>query len=172
MAQIDMGRYLAATLLDAAVASIAGQGLPTPGIVVFIAGSAVPIEDCCDGLLWTRVVTQYPSDGSADPLGVARIDFDLPAWVYAIELGYLGCHNTIEADGSAIDPAEETAYAQRDSDYRAALMKAAGIDMPPLVEPCVLGQRLQAWQPIGPDGACSGGMLVDFYVSPYLFFQE
>jgi hypothetical protein len=157
----DLGKQLANQLLDAAEAAITEMGLTAPKVAMFIAGAGVPIEDCCEGLLWTRIATQYPSDGGADPFAEPRIDFDLPATVFAIELGCLWCHTNVEVDGSAIDPAEEAGYANRDADYRAALYKAAGYDLPPLIKPCALGHRLDPWTPIGPDGACSGGMLVD-----------
>lgn len=157
----DLGKVLAGQLLDCANTAITDLGLAAPATSVFIAGATVPIEDCCDGLLWTRVASQYPSDGGVDPFQDPRIDFDLPAIVFVLELGCLWCHNTVEEDGSAIDPAEETAYAQRDSDYRAALFKAAAYDFPPLAKPCALGHRIDPWAPIGPDGACSGGMLID-----------
>jgi hypothetical protein len=157
----DLGKVLATQLLDTALASISGLGLTAPKIALFIAGASIPIEDCCEGLLWTRVATQYPSNGGADPFTEPRIDFDLPAVVFAIEMGCLWCHNNVESDGSAIDPAEETTYANRDGDYRGALYKAAAYDLPPLIKPCSLGHRIDPWAPIGPDGACSGGMLVD-----------
>jgi hypothetical protein len=159
----DLGKVLATQMLDTAVAAIIELGLKVPAITVFIAGSTIPIEDCCDGLLWTRVATQYPTDGGADPFAEPRIDFDLStrAVCFAIEMGCLWCHTNIDPDGAAIDPAEETGYANRDSDYRGALYKAVAYDLPPLIKPCALGQRLDPWAPIGPDGQCSGGMLID-----------
>ena len=114
----------AEAVLTASVAAITAEGLPQPGLATFIAGSGVPIGDACEGLLWTRVDTVYPTNGDGNPFTPTRLDFDVPAWAFPIEHGILWCHENLDADGNMTDPALELEYAQRDGQYRYAVLSA------------------------------------------------
>lgn len=151
----------AGTILSDAQAAITAAGLAMPLAVCHITGSGVNIMDCCDGLLWVRMATLTPTDGSGQPLRAARIDFDIPAWQFTFELGVLWCHQNMNEDGSMIDPALETTFAQRDDAYRLALYTALTQTVPAhLKANCGHGYSLSPWAPVGPDGGCSGGILV------------
>jgi hypothetical protein len=140
-------------------AQITADLLPPPALAMYIAGATVPISDCCDGLLWTRVGNVYPTDGAGNPFVSARPDFDIPAWAFPVETGLLFCHQVIDQEGQPIDAALETQYAHRDGLYRASVLRAAAERFPAAAGPCALGMRISPWTPIGPDGACSGGMV-------------
>ena len=156
---LDNGQFFAESLLTACTAQIASDGLPAPALASMIAGAAVPIMDCCNGLVWTRVDTTYPSDGSGQPLEYLRIDFGEPSWAFVLELGVLWCHDNLDPQGNFVDPATERANAHRDSAYRNAIQTALVTGFPPMVKPWALGMRVSPWTSIGPDGACSGGLL-------------
>lgn len=156
----DLGSFFAQTILSDVRAEITAEGLAQPGISEFIVGSGVPIADCCVGLLWTRLVTMFPTSGDGSVFAQIRPDFDQPAWGFTIELGILWCHQNLDEEGNFINPAAETGYAVRDGEYRIALLTALIERVPPHLQPCALGSRISPWQPVGPDGGCSGGIVV------------
>lgn len=158
----DIGTWLAQAALDAVQEAIRSAGIDPPATVEIVHGTGVPLTDvsCDGGLLWARVGTAYPSDGSGGQFAEARVDFSLPAWVTAIEVGLLNCRSNIDEDGYAPDADEETEYAQRDGNYRMAMLDGLGGYFPDKIRPCALGMVLEPWAPIGPDGAVSGGIVV------------
>ena len=155
----DIGNFLAETLLTTVQAQFTTNSLPMPATCMYIAGVSTSVDDCCEGLLWTRVDTVYPTDGSGNPYTQARPDWDIPAWVHPVQCGILNCHLVIDSEGNPIPPDLETQYAVRDGQYRAAILQAITVHYPPLVGPCALGYRISPWTPIGPEGGCSGGLI-------------
>lgn len=159
-APLDHGAFFAESMLAAAVASIDAYNLPQPALATFIAGAGVPVMDACEGLLWTRVDTVYPTDGTGTPFAPTRLDFDLPAWAFPVEMGILWCHQNIDAQGNMTDPALEQQYAQRDGQYRFALLASLAERFPDLAKPWGEGFRVSPWGPIGPEGGYSGGLVI------------
>lgn len=164
---VDVGTAIARAMLSAATSVATARGiLPAemPAYVVHATGSGVPTVDACEGMLWARVGTSYPTNGDGAPFTRARPDHTPPAWAIAIELGALYCHTNITEDGGYASAADEGEFAIRDGGWRAVLQEAVGYAWWPAVDetlhPAVLGQSIGAWAPIGTDGGYSGGMLV------------
>lgn len=164
---VDVGTAVATAMLDAAVTiATARQVIDADsalGYVVLAAGSAIPTVDACDGMLWARIGTAYPTDGTGQPFTAARVGHDEPAWAVTVELGTLHCHQNITEDGGWASADVETATAARDGAWRSVLLETVGYGWwPPggMLRDAVLGQSIGAWTPIGPDGGFSGGMLV------------
>lgn len=166
---VDLGTVFAESLLADVVTSTANYPLPPYGLASFIAGADVPIMDCCAGLLWTRVDTVYPTDGSGQPFTQARWDpSNIPAWAFPIQVGFLWCHENIDDEGNMVSPAVEQANAQRDAAYRAAIYLAIVELFPESLRPCGASYRMTNWTPFGPAGSCSGGGLTVTVISPSL----
>jgi hypothetical protein len=167
----DLGNLLTAAMLEAAQDAITHLELQMPGMVGRVGGLGPPTDDPCEGRLWVRVAAQYPSNGDAGQFVQVRADWSIPAWTIPIELGILWCHPVINEDGSSPDPAEWDALAERDGNYRLALLDAAAYRYPAKVRDCAEGHRLEPWSPIGPDDGYSGGLLVSSTVTRALATQ-
>jgi hypothetical protein len=162
---VDAGFAIAATIRDAIRDSLADYELDQPGILTVSTGQETPTADACEGLIWVRVGTVFPTDGSGAMFASARPSWDVPAWCFPVEVGVLWCHQNITPDGSWIDPAQEHEFAARDGAYRMALLDAVAFRWRPTTPadplyPLVLGQSLLPWTPIGPQGNYSGGIVV------------
>lgn len=164
----DMGNFLAQSLLEAAQDAITAADLPMPQLIMQAGGTGVPTTDPCDGMLWTRVATVFPSYGDGSQFSEARIDWAVPSWCYPIELGVMFCHPVIDAEGASPDPKIWSGMAARDGDYRMALLDAVAYRYPPKIKTCTEGQRLEPWAPIGPEGGYSGGLLVSYTIANFL----
>lgn len=165
----EVGTACSSAIAAAISQALADYGLDEPAILSPFTGVGVPIADACDGMVWVRVGAVFPSDGSSQPYVTARAGWDVPAWCFPIEVGVLWCHDNITPDGSFIAPAKEAEYAARDGDYRLALLDAITYrwrpQAPDPLALAVMGQRLDVWQPIGPDGGYSGGSVVTYVIS-------
>lgn len=161
----DIGDWLARAALTAVVAAIEAAGLEVPEHAYRMHGSGIVIADPCDGLLWARNVTTYPSDGSGNPYLRATADFSVPAWAHALDVGIVWCRNVVDEDGAAVDFDYETAIAERDSNYRMALIDGIANYFPAEIKGCALGHRISPWTPIGPEGAWSGGLVQDIIIT-------
>lgn len=159
----DVGTACCETILQAISDVVTTRGLDAPAVLVNATGASIPTGDACDGMVWVRVASQYPTDGSGQPFTRARIGSDVPVWAVAIEVGHLWCHQNIDEDGSWIDQATEAQYAARDGAWRAGVLEALAYGWLPetgdLAE-AVQGQSIGIWTPIGPDGGLSGGIVV------------
>ena len=156
---VSLSNWFAETMLADCQTAITAQGLTALALNLFITGGGVNIFDCCNGMLWTRLANFYPSNGNGAAFTQARPDFDIPAWVYVVEIGVLQCHQNLDEQGNMVDPTVEQALAERDGDYMRAIYTAVTTITPGHIEPCALGYTLSPWRPIGPDGGCSGGIL-------------
>lgn len=158
----EIGVYLAEALKTAIAAAINDLHLTQPAQTMVTTGAGIPLQDCCDGLLWCRLDTQWPTNGDGNPLAQARIDFSFPAWTVRLQAGILWCHATIDEEGYAVDPEAETGYAHRDSQYRLAVYAALTDPdaFPAVAQPYADGMKLNPWAPFGPAGGCSGGSLL------------
>lgn len=167
-APADMGNFLAQSLLEAAQDAITAADLKMPRLIMQAGGVGVPTTDPCDGMLWTRVASVFPSTGAGDQFTEARPDWGVPSWAYAIELGVMFCHPVIDSDGDSPDPTIWTGMAGRDGNYRMALLNAMAYLYPPKVKTCAESQRIEPWAPIGPEGGYSGGLLVSYTIANFL----
>lgn len=161
MPLVEIGVYLAETLKTCIVAAIADQQLQQPAEAMVTPGTGIPVHDCCDGLLWVRLDTMWPTLGDGNPMPQARPDFSLPAWNIRLHAGILWCHPTIDEEGYAVDPEKEAEIAHRDSQYRLAVYAALSDRdaFPTAAQPAALGYKLAPWLPFGPEGGCSGGQI-------------
>lgn len=175
-APLDVGSAAAHAIAAAVTATLADYGLEDPGILTIAAGASIPVADACDGMVWVRVAGAMPTDGTGTLFAPSRISWDVPAWAYQIEVGHLWCHQNITAEGGWTDAATETEYADRDGAYREAVLEAVyqrwRPQRPDPLAAAVLGQVLQPWAPIGPDGGYSGGIVVTTVIASALAICE
>lgn len=160
----EVGAAAAEAILDAFVAAADDYQLDAPAIVVRSTGNGVPTADACDGMVWTRVANVFPTDGSGAAQTATRFDSAPVAWAFLIEVGFLWCHQNITEDGGWVEPDVEIAYAERDAQWRAAMLDAVGYRWMPAVEgeqlgEALLGQTISPLTPVGPDGGYSGGIV-------------
>lgn len=165
---VDAATWMAETLKQLALEAISERGLDPPAQAMVTTGAGIPLQDCCEGLLWVRVDTMYPTDGTGQPLTQARVDWDIPAFTVPLHLGFMMCHATIDPEGYTVDPEAESGYAHRDGAYRAALYVALVEKFPKAVQPYASGYRLDPWVPLGPQGGCTGGHLLTNVVTNWL----
>lgn len=164
----DLGTFFAETAKAVVLASFDDIGLTRPGLVMTTAGTGIPIADGCEGMLWVRVDTVFPTNGDGNPLQATRIDFDLPAWTFPIHVGILWCHDVIDGEGYAPDAESLTELAHRDGQYRAAIYAGLAERFKAAAAPWAMGWRLDPWAPYGPEGGLSGGSLLVHVISTYL----
>jgi hypothetical protein len=156
----DIASWVADQLLGAVQEAIAAAALVMPANIFLVHGTGTPLQDPCEGMMWARVATSYPTGGDGNPFIAARGDFSIPAWAHPIEVGILHCRPVIDENGAAIDFDAETSIAVRDGDYRMALLDGIANRFPPAVRQCVMATRISGYTPIGPDGGWSGGIVV------------
>lgn len=100
LAQALLGRIMV-RLTDADVA---------PGLSFVYDGPVLPADDCCQGLLWARLVQIEPTDGSGDPYKTQRnVGVPVPGWLITLEVGILRCIPEINEQGLAPSPDEYNA---------------------------------------------------------------
>ena len=124
---------------------------PTPGRLVQVApGAEVAWDNCCDGQVWTRLVTVTPAPQTpngrpgGDPCAV-------PFFIATVELGVIRCAAKQDAKGKP-PPAEKVGIdgLQGVADMAALL----GVLRCPPYEIRDVG----TWTPMGPNGGCFGGV--------------
>lgn len=157
----DLAFTLAEALLGRIVARMAGQGREPRKAFVYD-GPAVPADDCCEGLVWVRIGTITPTDGSADPYREMR---NLPAGpsgaTILYELGVLRCSVAppVDEDGYAPTADDFTADARNAASDRQSLRLAVMCDFPQdLMAAMCDGQIPGPWIPVDA-GGCSGGWM-------------
>lgn len=156
----DLGQWIAEQAIVAVDDAIGEADLDKPGSEFVTHGSGVPIQDVCDGILWARVATVFPTNGDSQPFNQARIGWEFPAWSFSIDVGILFCRTVIDGEeGAAVSDDYEQEIAVRDSAYRMALFDGLAYRLPPIIRDVALGQRLSLWTPIGPEGGTSGGLV-------------
>lgn len=159
----DVGNAIVASSIGFILDAFDQYKLRRPEWVGQIGGTSIPTDDACDGMLWGRVASMYPTDGSGQQFTTARWDSAFPCWSVMVEFGFLWCHEVIEEDGSGPGPSVWSDNAHRDGQYRSALLfglRAQRDEMCSPLKDVVSGQIIQPWSPVGPDGGVSGGLTV------------
>lgn len=159
MTSPDLAFALAQTLLDRIVTRMTAVGRE-PGRAFVYDGPAVPADDCCEGLVWIRIGTVTPTDGSAEPYREMR---NAPAGpvgaTILFEFGVLRCASILDSDGEAPSPDEYTADALAASADRQAMRLAVLCDFPSdIMAANCDGQIPGPWIPVDA-GGCSGGYM-------------
>lgn len=143
----DLIEPLLASMLDCASASLD----PSPSRVVMAPGGVVAWDDCCDGQVWTRLVSLspvYPASGQGQKCGPLL-------WLATIGIGVLRCAAVLDDQGVAPLPMKLNADTFQMTQDAADLSRSIQCDMASLPGQ----QRLSMgnWMPLGPEGGCVGG---------------
>jgi hypothetical protein len=132
------------------------------GRVLIAPGGPPAWDECCDGFLYVRLVTMFPTAGGAPfPQQDTRPGNCKPALIAStLALGVLRCASVVSDEGKAPTPEVLTAEALGVTADASILLQAIKCcvaemaqDQDSLVEQSLLG----AWSPAGPDGGCVGG---------------
>lgn len=131
--------------------------------VLLVPGALPAWDECCDGFLYVRLVSMYPTAGQSAPFPNqdTRPGNCKPVMIASqLAIGVLRCAATVDDNGVVPTAATLTAEARgmtADASILLAAIKCCIADMAgdsgSLVEQLLLG----AWQPLGPDGGCVGG---------------
>lgn len=144
---------MAGTLIGylASISRAAGANVsPRPGRVVDLApGALVAWDDCCDGQVWSRLVSVTPAAASSPQRKHGLDVCATPHFIFTAELGIVRCAATINDRGQAPSPAQISKDGAQSLADMAALL--ATLRRAPGVRSVV------QWTPQGPDGGCHGG---------------
>lgn len=118
---------------------------PTPGWASIVPGSEAVLEECCQGQLWTRLISLTPLYDRNCVMG----------WEASVEVGMVRCVATLDDRGNppTREQIEDDAIAMM-KDVE-ALQKAL-LCCPKTVKYVELA-TLESWQPYGPESGCAGG---------------
>ncbi|WP_375483335.1 hypothetical protein [uncultured Jatrophihabitans sp.] len=158
--QPDLAFQLADRLLGHILDRLAAADA-TPGRAFVCAERTIPADDCCDGLVWTRVASIVPTNGDVAQDRSIRPAGDLPVGhAIRLEAGHLRCApSPVDEGGAPPDPAEYTASAITSSVDRAAVRYAIECDLPAdLLELQCDAQVVDQWAPLNAAG-CAGGFI-------------
>lgn len=117
-------------------------------------GQQVAHDDCCDGQLWVRLISAFPSGrpfpnpDSAQPCGILLMALQLG-------LGIVRCAHTVDDNGNAPTPEELTEDTLGGTLDASILLSAIQCCELPLATDKLIG--LGTWTPSGPQGGCVGG---------------
>jgi hypothetical protein len=131
---------------------ITARGLPAPCFCGVIHGNLVPADYCDTGLAgngmaWVRLVGIAEVQGQ-DPTQASMCGSPLEA---VVEVGILRCAITLHEDGTPPTEVEQ---------FEAARLAAADMAASLAALRCCINKKdvkVMAWQPLGPDGGCTGG---------------
>lgn len=123
---------------------------PVPGRVVHIApGEAVAFDDCCEGQVWSRLVTMGAAQAARTGAQPGTSVCASPHFVATLELGIVRCAATLNNQGQAPSPDRITDDGEQGLDDMAALFE--------VLKCSDLVRSLGQWSPVGPQGGCFGG---------------
>lgn len=123
---------------------------PTPGRVVLLApGNQVAHDDCCNGQVWSRLVSLAPMPSNDPARRPGTNPCAVPELLLTAELGIVRCAATVNDHGEAPSARQITADGEQSVDDMSALLG---------VLRCTDNLRsLISWTPTGPEGGCHGG---------------
>jgi len=145
---VDLIGPLLTGLLDCAAAALN----PPVGRVLVAPGQLVAYDDCCAGMVWTRLIS-LDSGVASSKMGATNFDPCGLRWNASVGVGALRCSATMDDRGAVAAPAAMTAEALQVTADEAALCQAVYCcNLLPLNR-----TQIQRWDPLGPDGGCVGG---------------
>lgn len=128
-------------LMSSIATTLAAALDPAPVRVVVSPGDSETWDDCCEGMLWLRVVTAS-AEGGRTTTGAKAFT------VFSCEVGVLRCETTVGDDGSP--PSAEAVTAD-------SVQMFADMDAVREALATVQGAWVDQWIPSGPEGGCVGG---------------
>lgn len=137
----------------------------------FVCGEdSIPSDDCCKGLVWTRVASIFPTDGSGAPHAQLNPAVTpVPGHVILLEAGALRCAPTVDSRGRPPSPEKYTESALTSSQDRDAIRRALECDLPAdLIAENADGQIVGPWTPVY-NGECAGGFITTQIVTTIVF---
>lgn len=139
-----------------------------PGRAFVCGEDAIPADDCCKGLLWTRVANISVADGAGRPdLTVRQPGVPILAHAILLEAGALRCAPTVDSRGKPPKPEQYTRSALTSAQDREAVRLALECDLPAdLAALQAAGQVVGAWTPIA-SGDCAGGFITTTIVTDW-----
>lgn len=152
-----MGPDLIGSLLQTALLC-AREGLTHQVTRMLVApGAEVAWDECCDGMLWTRLLQVVPAQlmqQGQGPFGMTRVGpCGVLMWEATIGVGVLRCASMVDDAGQAPAPATLTAEALQVVQDMADVAAALQCCVAPQAEKLTMGM----WTPLGPEGGCVGG---------------
>lgn len=166
--QPDVAHTLAAALLAHILDRLTDLDA-SPGRAFVCGEDTIPADDCCDGLVWTRVASIAPTDGGVNTFAqLLPAGTPVPGHSIRLEAGALRCAPVMQDNGQPPDPSEYTAYALQAAQDRQAIRLAVECDLPADIFAAQAdGQVPDVWTPIG--GACTGGFITTQIVTTITF---
>lgn len=142
-------------LLPKWVSKIATHLTLPAGRVVVQPGNSVVWDDCCDGLLYIRVVSIEGSTSLSDPQ-TQPCD---PVYRIRVGIGLVRCIHTVSDEGVPPTPGEMTADALQGLQDRADLTEGILCEIAPEIAEWMDGGalRIEQWLPTTAQGGCVGG---------------
>ena len=143
----DLAGPVLSTYVDDVHTALDAAGRSVARIVVVAPGLAPAWDECCEGMLYSRVVSITP-----------KVDMNLArgghlcatlGWTVTAAIGVLRCAYVVNDRGQAPTPSQIT------SDGAAALADAADLLQVVLCHPSTAS--VQGWTPLGVEGGCHGG---------------
>ena len=148
MAQDRLGSLMALML------GCAERHLSRPvGLATVVPGNAVVWDDCCNGQLWTRIISIAGASTSLKASGSPC----LPLYQVRVGMGVIRCAFTVDEQGVPPSAAQMTADAFQTYQDLTDLVEAINCCIRPTE--AIETLRIGDWSPLGPNGGCVGGEL-------------
>jgi len=150
----DLIGPMLSAFLECATTSLGRDEAPFAGRSLVAPGGPPAWDDCCDGMVWTRLISLLPS-GKPFPQVDSAQQCGVLLWVATIGVGALRCAAVVDDQGVAPTPAILTAEALAVTQDAADLQQA--------IQCCMTGRtggkpiKFSRWDPQGPEGGCVGG---------------
>ncbi len=129
------------TLLNSIATAAAEAVDPVPARVVVAPGDIETWDDCCDGMVWIRIV-ELSSAGNRGECGPAFSDL-------ICELGVMRCEHGPTDAGDPPSADDVTGDSSQTYDDMDAIRLLLGCE--------IAGAKPRRWIPVGPSGGCVGG---------------
>ena len=125
---------------------------PAPGRSLVQVGQEVAWDDCCDGQVWTRLISITPMEGGGRaPNALCGVT----AWQATIGVGTIRCVSVVDDRGVAPLASMITGEAEQMALDLQALQQVILCTLGTL--PNVHRVTVGNWTPLGPLGGCAGG---------------
>jgi hypothetical protein len=132
--------------------------------VLLVPGELPAWDACCEGFLYVRLITMYPTAGGPNspfPNQDTRPGNCKPTMMASqLGIGVLRCASTIDDNGVAPSAEVLTAEARgmtADASLVLAAIKCCVADIVTGTDSLVEQALLGSWFPAGPEGGCAGG---------------